>query len=133
VKAETYKRHRQKSQEAYNIHQGSNTLQLQSKPEVPTQNFFAPLRSIEMAVDHGDDADGATERQQHQEPSNQAGRPPPVVLTSQVNLIQLQRLLKGLLKGSFEFHNIRSGITVFMKEMVDFSAIRSHFESNKLP
>jgi hypothetical protein len=103
------------------------------KLEVPTQKFFAPQRSVEMEADHGDDADNATERQQHQEPSNQAGRLPPIVLTSQVNLIQLQRQLKGLAKGSFEFCNIRSGTTVFMKEMADFTAIHSHFERNKLP
>jgi hypothetical protein len=39
---------------------------------------------------------------QYQAPSSQAGRPPPIVLASQVNLMQLQRRLKGLLKGNFE-------------------------------
>jgi hypothetical protein len=39
---------------------GMNDPQLRSKPEVPTRNFFAPLRSIEMEADHGDDADDTT-------------------------------------------------------------------------
>jgi hypothetical protein len=50
--------------------QESTTPQLQLKPEVPTQNFFTPLRSIEMETDHGNDT---TELQQHQAPSSQAG------------------------------------------------------------
>jgi hypothetical protein len=74
-----------------------NVPQLLSKPEVPTPNLFAPLRSNEMEADHGDDT---TERQPHQKLSSKAGRPPPIVVTSQVNLIQSQRQLKGLLKGN---------------------------------
>jgi hypothetical protein len=35
--------------------------------------FFGPLSSIEMGAVHRDDT---TERQQHQAPSSQAGRPP---------------------------------------------------------
>jgi hypothetical protein len=69
---------------------------------------MAPLRSIEMEADHGDDADDTTEHQQHQVPSNQADRPPTILLTSKVNWIQLQRQLKYL-------------------------AIRCHFESKILP
>jgi hypothetical protein len=85
---------------------GVNDPQLRSNPEVPTRNFFVPLRSIEMEADHGDDADYTTEPQQHQAPSSQAGRPPPILLSSQVNLTQLQRQLKDLLKGNFELRNI---------------------------
>jgi hypothetical protein len=86
-----------------------------------------------MEADHGGDADTTTERQQHQAPSSQAGRPFPIVLTSQVNLMQLRRQLKGLLKGNFEYRNTRNGTRVVTKEMVDFSANRSHFEINNLP
>jgi hypothetical protein len=57
---------------------GVNDPQFHSKPEVPTRNFFAPLRSIEMEADHGDDADDTTERQQHQALASQACRPPPL-------------------------------------------------------
>jgi hypothetical protein len=86
-----------------------------------------------MEADHGNNADDSTESHQQQAPSSQAGRPPPVVLTSQVTLIQLQRQLKGLLKGSFELCSTRNGIRVVTKEIADFSTIRSYFESKILP
>jgi hypothetical protein len=35
-----------------------------------------------------------------------SGRPPPVVLTSTTNLIQLQKQLKGMMKDNFEFHRM---------------------------
>jgi hypothetical protein len=63
---------------------GLNDPQLQLKDEFPTRNFFAPLRPTEMGADHGDDADDSTEGRQQQTPSSQAGRSPPIVLTSQV-------------------------------------------------
>jgi hypothetical protein len=93
-----------------------NDRQLQSKPEVPSRKFFSPLRSNEMEADHRDDANDTIERQQHQAPSGQAGRPPSVVLTSQVNLMQVRRQLKGLLKGHFEFHNTRHGTKLSRKK-----------------
>jgi hypothetical protein len=74
-----------------------------------------------MEADHGNDADDTTERQQHQEPSIKARSPPPIVLTSQENLIQLQSQLKGLLKGNFEFRSVRKGARIVTKEMADFS------------
>jgi hypothetical protein len=43
---------------------------MQSKPEVPTRKFFAPLRSNEMKADHGDGADDTIERQQYQAASS---------------------------------------------------------------
>jgi hypothetical protein len=39
---------------------GINEPQLRSKDEVPTRNFFAPLRSTEMEADHGNYADDST-------------------------------------------------------------------------
>jgi hypothetical protein len=54
-----------------------------------------------MKAEHGDNADNTTERQQHQAPSSHAGRQPPIVLTSQVNLIKLQRHLKPHWKVTF--------------------------------
>jgi hypothetical protein len=40
-----------------------------------------------MEVDEGDDPENKTENQEHQAPSSQAGRPSPIVVTSQENLI----------------------------------------------
>jgi hypothetical protein len=55
-----------------------------------------------MEAEYQDDANDSIEVQQHQAPSNRASRPPPIALTSEVNLMQLQRQLKGLLRGNFE-------------------------------
>jgi hypothetical protein len=48
------------------------------------------------------------ESQQKQAASSQIGRPPPIVLTSEVNLIALQKQLKDIAKGSFEFRSTRN-------------------------
>jgi hypothetical protein len=72
-----------------------------------------------MEADHEDDADDSTESQQQQAPSSEAGRPPRIALTSQVNLIQLQRQVKGLLKGNFEVRSTRNGTRIFTEEMMD--------------
>jgi hypothetical protein len=82
-----------------------------------TQNFsrslnLAPLISVEMEADHGDDADDTPECQQYQAP--------PIVLTSQVNLIQMRKQLKDLLRGNFEFRNNRNGTRAVTKVMADF-------------
>jgi hypothetical protein len=57
---------------------------------------------------------------------------PLTVLIYEVNLIQLQRQLKGLLKGNFEFRSTRNGIRIVTKEMAHFSTILFHLESNHL-
>jgi hypothetical protein len=61
-----------------------------------------------------------------QESSGQAGRPPPVILTSATNLLELQKKLRGIVKGIFEFRNSKSRTRVAMKEMADFLAIKSY-------
>jgi hypothetical protein len=73
-----------------------------------------------MEVDHGDNVDDSNERQQQQEPSSQAGRLFPNVLTSQVKLIQMKRQLKSLLKGKFEICGTRNKTRVVTKERADF-------------
>jgi hypothetical protein len=51
-----------------------------------------------------------TEAMPHEEAvPGKTGRPPPVVLTSATNLIQLQKQLKGVVKDNFEFRSTRNG------------------------
>jgi hypothetical protein len=77
------------------------------KAQVPTKNFFAPLRmKTGNDVTAQQPADQA--EQQVQETTSKAGRPPPIVLTSTVNVMSLQKELKVLLNGSFEFRNKNS-------------------------
>jgi hypothetical protein len=63
--------------------------------------------------------------------TSQAVRPPPIILTSATNLLQLQKSIKGMVKGSFEFRSSKNGTRVLTKEMADFSAIKSFFLSKK--
>jgi hypothetical protein len=54
------------------------------------------------------------------------------VLTSQVNLIQLQKHLRSLIKIDFELRSTKNGTRILTKEMADFSAIKSHFDTQNL-
>jgi hypothetical protein len=94
-----------------NIHKNPTVT---SQGEVPTRNFFAPLRA-EMDVKRTpveETTDGP--KQSSQQPSSsKQGRPAPIVLTSTTNLIQLQRHIKGIATGSFEFRNTRAGPELF--------------------
>jgi hypothetical protein len=54
--------------------------------QVPTMNFFAPLRADNMET-----ANEPNGQQDQQALTNKAGRPPPIVLTSKINLIALQK------------------------------------------
>jgi hypothetical protein len=55
-----------------------------------------------------------------------AGRPPPIILTANTNLIQLQRQMKNVAKGDFEFRNTKSGT-----RRTDFEAVKSFFSTLK--
>jgi hypothetical protein len=83
--------------------------------QVPTKNFFAPLRITQMDTD----APVAESSTEEASAPSKAARPPPVILTSATNLIQLQKKLKGVAPQSFELRNIRSGTRVVTKDMVD--------------
>jgi hypothetical protein len=59
-------------------------------------------------------------------------RPPPIILTSSANIIQLQKQLKSVVKGDFEFRSTRNGTRVVTKGMADFEAVKSYFTNNNL-
>jgi hypothetical protein len=105
-----------------------------AKPYVPrasaaTRNYFAPLRTVEMdTAENTAECEDAAEQHQ-QAPSRVAGRPPPIVLISAANLILLQKQLKRLVKGNFEFRSTRNETPAVTKEMADYSALRSYFDS----
>jgi hypothetical protein len=55
--------------------------------------------------------------------------PPPIILTSAANLIQLQKKLKGVAQQSFELRNTRSRTRVVTK---DYQAVKEYFNQNSL-
>jgi hypothetical protein len=101
--------------------------------DVVTRNDFAPLRTTEIECEGStkEVADNPEDELQ-QRPASQMSRPPPIVLTSEENLIRLQKKLKSLCKDSFEFRSTRNGTRVVTREMADFVAIRYYFDSQNL-
>jgi hypothetical protein len=53
------------------------------------------------------------------------GRPPPIVLTSEVNLLSLQKDFKTVVTGEFFFRNTASGTRITTKSMADYKAIQN--------
>jgi hypothetical protein len=97
--------------------------------KLATRNFFAPLRTANMDTDSpATESSPATE----EAVPPKAGRPPPIILISATNLIQLQKQLKDVTKEAFEIRNTNNGTRVLTKNMVDFQAVKSHFEGNNL-
>jgi hypothetical protein len=60
------------------------------------------------------------------------GRPPPIILTSTTNLIQLQNHLESVVKEKLEFRSSRNGTRVITRDMTDFISVKSHFDDNNL-
>jgi hypothetical protein len=93
--------------------------------KVAIRNFFASLRSANMDTDFP--AAVSSPAAEEAVPAK-AGRPPPIFLTSATNLMQLQKQLKGVAKQVFEFRNTQNGTRVITKGMVEFEAVKLHFE-----
>jgi hypothetical protein len=67
-----------------------------------------------------------------QKTPSQSGRPPPIVLTSTVNLIHLQKHLSGVVSDNFVFHSTRNGTRVVTKSLADFHSVESFFDTQHL-
>jgi hypothetical protein len=59
-------------------------------------------------------------------------RPPPIIITSQVNLLQFQKEVKAITKGSFELRNTKHGTRAISREMADYLAIKNQLEKTKI-
>jgi hypothetical protein len=105
----------------------SPTLNIPPK-EVVTRNVFAPLRAADMDTD----ASGTEANSNKEAVPGKTGRPPPIVLTSTANLIQLQKQLQIVVKENFEFRSTRNGTRVITRSMADFQFVKSHFDANNL-
>jgi hypothetical protein len=66
--------------------------------QVPTKNFFAPLRTAQMDTNAPD----AQPSEEEAAAPKKSVRPPPIVLKSAANLIQLQNKLKGVARQNVE-------------------------------
>jgi hypothetical protein len=89
----------------------SRDPRLRPKGEVPTKNFFAPLRTAEMDVERTlvESTSDEANSELQQLSSNKSGRPPPIVLTTATNLMKLQRHIRDIFTGNFEFRTPGAG------------------------
>jgi hypothetical protein len=87
-----------------------------SSVKVATNNFFAPLQTAIMDTDAPRTESSTAE----EAVPGKAGRPPPVVLTSATNLIQLQEQLTSVAKQFSEFLSTKNGTRVITKDMVNY-------------
>jgi hypothetical protein len=66
---------------------------------VVTRNFFAPLKAATMDME----SSSAEATPQEEAVPRKTGRPPPIVITVATNLMQLQKVIKSVVKENFEF------------------------------
>jgi hypothetical protein len=71
---------------------------------VVSRNFFAPLRAATMDTD----SSSAEATPQEEAVLGKTGRPSPRVITVATNLMQLQKVIKSVVKENFEFRNTRN-------------------------
>jgi hypothetical protein len=98
-------------------------------PTITTRNFYAPLRSedinIQSAQEDGSEAD-------QEGAANFTGRPPPIVLTSAVNLIRIEKDIRGEVKGDIHLKTTRNWVRVVTREMADYFSIKQLFDHRQL-
>jgi hypothetical protein len=85
---------------------------------VATNNSFAPLRDLPMEY-----VGPAVKENALQDPKEMKVRATPIVLTTQANLIILQRELKSAVSGEF-FRNTATGTRITTRSTVDYNAIQ---------
>jgi hypothetical protein len=61
------------------------------------------------------------------------GRPPPIVITAAINLMQLQKVINSVAKENFGFCNTRNGTRVITRTLADFPAVKSHLGTHNDP
>jgi hypothetical protein len=91
------------------------------------KNFFAPRRAVPM---EGVEMCGETPSSDN---SLDKGRPPPIVLTSEVNLLSLQKDLKAVVTGELFFRNTVSSTRITTKSKADYKTIQNLLGQKGLP
>jgi hypothetical protein len=79
------------------------------------------------------DSSGTEATSNEEEVPGKTGRPPPIILTSATNLIQLQKQLRIVVKENFGFRNTGNGTRVITRGMADFESVKSHLDAITCP
>jgi hypothetical protein len=75
---------------------------------------------------------GAANCLPEQEAPKKPGRSPPIVMTFATPLVRIQSDIKKHVKGEYEIQNTRNETRIIIKEMMDYSAMKSYLEKNNL-
>jgi hypothetical protein len=98
--------------------------------QVQTRNYFAPLRNKMEVEARQAESQAASESSPAEGALGKSGRLLPIILTSAANLIQLQK--QTVAKQSFEFRTTRNRTPVTTRVMVDYLAVKAHFDSTSM-
>jgi hypothetical protein len=101
---------------------------------IAIKNYYGPLRT-DTKTDTTEAQKEATETtaDEGQKPTpKKSSKLPPIIITSTVNLIRLQKDLQSIYKAPFELRNTKNGTRVLTKDLDDYTKIRQHFEQNNL-
>jgi hypothetical protein len=90
------------------------------------KNFFAPLRTVPKEGAEVSDEASSSEY-------IDKGRPPPIVLTSEANLLSLQKDLKTVVTRGFFFRNTASGTRITTKNMALYKATQNLLSQKNPP
>jgi hypothetical protein len=55
-------------------------------------------------------------------------RPPPIIITSQINFLKFQGEIKAIIRGIFELRNTKYGTRVITRKMADYLATKNQLE-----
>jgi hypothetical protein len=55
-------------------------------------------------------------------------RPPPIIITLQINLLKFQGEIKAIITGIFELRNTKYGTRVITRKVADYLAIKNQLE-----
>jgi predicted component of type VI protein secretion system len=104
-------------------------VQIKTSPDlnIPSKEVVT-LRAADMDTDASD-----TEATSNEEAvPGKTGRPPPIILMSTANLIQLQKQLQSVFKENVDLRSTRNGTRVITRSMADIKSVQSHFDTNNL-
>jgi hypothetical protein len=99
----------------------------QRQRPVVRKNYYAPLMTVPM-----EGAEVCRETP-FSDNSIEKCRPPPIVLTSEVNLLSTHKDLKAFVNAKFFFRNTASGTRITTKSMADYKIIQKLLGQKCLP
>jgi hypothetical protein len=100
------------------------------RPEA-TNNYFAPLRDLPMAnTEPGSEENFSKIRETNE--SSRKDTPTLIILTSEPNLVSLQRELTLAVSGEFFFRSTETGIRITTERVVDNNGIHKFFTEKNL-